>query len=66
MQGVDFAFKEACRMIGECYLVLAEGDEGVSRCRVASWLERVQEEGVNSNGRPNDALQLAIEHLKDS
>ncbi|MFU2317775.1 hypothetical protein [Rahnella sp. PCH160] len=64
MQGVDLAFKEACRMIGECYLMLAEGDEGVSRCRVTAWLERVQEEAIDETGEPNVSLQTAIERLK--
>jgi len=64
MQGVDSAYQEACRMIGECYLMLAEDEGGVSRRRIVIWLERVQEEVVDSNSKQNDALQLAIQRLK--
>jgi hypothetical protein len=64
MQGFDSAYQEACRMIGECYLMLSEGDEGVSRYRIVTWLERVQEEAVDSNSKQNDVLQLAIQCLK--
>ncbi|AFE60770.1 hypothetical protein Q7S_23041 (plasmid) [Rahnella aquatilis HX2] len=51
-------------MIGECYLMLAEDEGGVSRRRMVIWLERVQEEVVDSNSKQNDALQLAIQRLK--
>jgi len=64
MQGVDSAYQEACRMIGECYLMLAEDEGGVSRRGMVIWLERVQEEVVDSNSKQNDVLQLAIQRLK--
>jgi hypothetical protein len=28
MQGFDSAYQEACKMIGECYLMLAENEGG--------------------------------------
>lgn len=64
MKGKDSVLNEACRIIGECYLMLSKGDEGVSRYRIVTWLERVHEEAVDSNSKQNDALQLAIQCLK--
>ncbi len=63
MPGTNSLFREACTLIGECYLMLSK-DDAVSRSRIALWLERTQEEVVESNGSQDDALRLAIEHLR--
>ncbi len=64
MPGTNSLFREACTLIGECYLMLSKDDACVSRSRIALWLERTQEEAVESNGSQDGALRLAIEHLK--
>lgn len=63
MQGSNSVFKEACRMVGECCLMLARNGEEISCGRIAIWLGRAQEEAQGKNGKRNDALQLAIERL---
>ncbi|MFO6298546.1 hypothetical protein [Rahnella selenatireducens] len=57
-------FEEACRLIGECCVMLAQNGEEISRYRVALRLERVQESAITITGKPNDALCQAIERLK--
>lgn len=57
-------FEEACRMVGECCLMLAQNCEEVSRRRIVFCLERAQEEALDFHGEPNSALQLAIRHIK--
>ncbi len=63
MERLDSTFEEACRIVGECCLMFAERGEDVSLERLALWLERAQEEAVDTNGEQHDALQLAIERL---
>ncbi len=63
MESLNIAFAEACRMVGECCLMLAQNGEEISRTRVASRVRRVQESVITVTGSPNDALFLAIERL---
>ncbi|MBU9837354.1 DUF2767 family protein [Rahnella sp. L72c] len=64
MDSSNPVFEEACRLIGECCVMLARNGEEVSRRRIALRLERVQESAITITGKPNDALSLAIEVLK--
>lgn len=59
-------YGEACRLIGECCVMLAQSGEEISRRRVALRLERVQESAITITGKPNDALCKAIEYLTGS
>ena len=64
MERLDSTFEEACRIVGEYRLMFAERGEEVSLERLALWLERAQEEAVDTNGEQHDAVKLAIERLK--
>ncbi|ADW74833.1 DUF2767 family protein [Rahnella aquatilis] len=65
MEILNPVFEEACRMVGECCFMLAQNGEEISRSRIASRLERVQQSAVTITGKPNDALCQAIEGLRE-
>ena len=64
MERLDSTFEEACRVIGECCVMLAQSGEEISISRVVLRLERVQQSAVTITGKPNESLYLAIELLK--
>lgn len=64
MKNSNPIFEEACRVIGECCVMLAQSGEEISISRVVLRLERVQQSAVTITGKPNESLYLAIELLK--
>lgn len=64
MADSDPVFDEACRMVGECCLMLAQNGEEISRGQVAFQLERLQEQYEKLTGETHLSIELAIEQLK--
>ncbi|THD43924.1 DUF2767 family protein [Enterobacteriaceae bacterium ML5] len=65
MTDSDPVFDEACRIIGECCLMLAQNGEEISRGQVAFQLERLLSQYEKITGSTNLAIELAIEQLKN-
>ncbi|PKB90942.1 hypothetical protein A8A01_03285 [Ewingella americana] len=64
MEDSDPVYDEACRMVGECCLMLAQNGEEVSRAQLAYQLKRVYWQVLERTDEENVALQLAIEQLE--
>lgn len=64
MKNSNPIFEEACKLIGECCVMLAQCGEEISISRVVLRLERVQQSAVKITGKQNESLYMAIKLLK--
>lgn len=64
MEDSDPVYDEACRMVGECCLMLSQNGEEVSRAQLAYQLKRVYWQVLERSDEESVALLLAIEQLE--
>lgn len=64
MEDSDPVYDEACRMVGECCLMLAQNGEEVSRAKLAYQLKRIYWQVLERTDEENLSLLLAIEQLE--
>ncbi|WP_343551925.1 DUF2767 domain-containing protein [Pantoea sp.] len=64
MQTYDMVFEEACRLVGQCYLELAQRGAATEKEVVASELRNLQLRYRELTGAPNRAVEMAIVQLK--
>jgi len=64
MEDSDPVYDEACRMVGECCLMLAQNGEEVSRAQLAYQLKRIYWQVLERTDEESVALLLAIEQLE--
>ncbi|EKN5995702.1 DUF2767 family protein [Yersinia pseudotuberculosis] len=65
MDNSDSVYNEACRVVGECCLMLAQNGEEISRAQVAYQLKRIHWQIMEQTGESNLAIKLAIEQLEE-
>lgn len=65
MSDSDSVYDEACRLVGECCLMLAQNGDEISRAQVAHQLKRIHWQIMEQTGESNLAIKLAIEQLED-
>lgn len=64
MEDSDPVYDEACRLVGEGCLMLAQNGEEVSRAQLAYQLKRIYWQVLERSDEENVALMLAIEQLE--
>ncbi|WP_237520821.1 DUF2767 domain-containing protein [Serratia proteamaculans] len=64
-QGSDPIYDEACRIVGQSCLMLAQNGDEISRAQVAYQLKRIHWQIMEKTGESNLAIKLAIEQLED-
>lgn len=64
MQTYDMVFEEACRLVGQCYLELAQRGAVLEKEAVATELRNLQLRYRELTGSPNRAVEMAIVQLK--
>ncbi|MBN5198737.1 DUF2767 family protein [Serratia marcescens] len=65
MSDSDPTYDEACRVVGQCCLMLAQNGEEISRGQVAYQLKRLHWQIMELTGESNLPIKLAIEQLED-
>ncbi|WP_246107176.1 hypothetical protein [Yersinia kristensenii] len=65
MSESDSVYNEACRLVGEGCLMLAQNGDEISRAQVAYQLKRIHWQIMGQAGESNLAIKLAIEQLED-
>jgi hypothetical protein len=64
MQTYDMVFEEACRLVGQCYLELAQRGSATEKEVVATELRNLQLRYRELTGSPNRAVEMAIIQLQ--
>jgi hypothetical protein len=64
MEDSDPVYDEACRMVGECCLMLAQNGEEVSRAQLAYQLKRIYWQVLERTDEESVSLLLAIKQLE--
>lgn len=64
MQTYDMVFEEACRLVGQCYLELAQRGAATEKEVLVSELRNLQLRYRELTGAPNRAVEMAIGQLK--
>lgn len=66
MEDADPVYDEACRLIGQCCLMLAQNGEETNRAQIAYQLKRLHWRIMEHTDGSHLAVKLAIEQLEDS
>lgn len=61
----DLVYDEACRMVGQCCLMMAQSGGEITRAQVVYQLKRLHWQIMEETGESNLPVKLAIEQLEE-